>query len=306
MNKAICIVGPTASGKSDLADRVGLRLEVPVISVDAMQVYRGMDIGTAKVPVDERKVELCMVDVADVDENYSVQLFQNDARQIIDNLFAQNRPAVLCGGTGLYLNAVIDQMDFVAGNQMSPYRCELEDYLEDRGKDELYKLLARRDPASAELIHPNNTRRVIRALEMLHEGKSYADQHKGLYKRKPYYDAVIFGLNRSRENLYKRIDMRVDAMFDAGLVDEVQGLKDLGLLESLTSKQAIGYKEVLEALDGKISMDEARERIKINTRHYAKRQMTWFKKDERIHWINLDEVADDEAEQIVFDTLENS
>lgn len=306
MNKAICIVGPTASGKSDLADRVGLRLEVPVISVDAMQVYRGMDIGTAKVPVDQRKVELYMVDVADVDENYSVQLFQDDARKIIDDLFAQNRPAVLCGGTGLYLNAVIDEMDFVAGNQMSDYRCQLEDYLETKGKDELYKLLEDKDQASAALIHPNNTRRVIRALEMLHEGKSYAEQHKGLYKRTPHYDSIIFGLYRSRENLYKRIDMRVDQMFDMGLVDEVQGLKDRGLLESLTSKQAIGYKEVLEALDGKISMDEACERIKINTRHYAKRQMTWFKKDERIHWINLDEVSDTEAEKIVFDTLANS
>ena len=287
----VAIVGPTASGKSALAEAVACELQTSVISVDAMQVYRGMDIGTAKVPVAQRLCPLEMVDVADIDENYSVKLFQRDARRCIDVTLAKGLTPVLCGGTGLYLDAVIDDMRFPSGEIGGTRRKHYEALLEREGAAALYEQLRARDPKSAELIHPNNSRRVIRALELADEGTSYAEHHEGLLTRAHLYDARIWGVSLERELLYQRIDQRVDNMFAQGLVDEVRELRARGLAETRTASQAIGYKEVLEALDGHLTMDEARELIKRRTRHYAKRQLSWLRRDGRVRWVDANDRA---------------
>ncbi len=295
----ICIVGPTASGKSSLADRVALELGSPVISVDAMQIYRGMDIGTAKTPVDERRCPLLMVDVCDLGSDYSASLFQRDARACVDPVLADGRAAVLCGGTGLYLDATIDEMDFPRGQVGGETRRPYEEIADKRGPSALHAILAERDPKSAELIHPNNVRRVVRALELLDEGRSYAVQHEGLKSRNPHYESVIWGITMDRARLYARIDQRVDAMFEAGLVGEVEALRTEGLEDASTARQAIGYKEVLEALRGEISMDEARELVKVRSRRYAKRQLSWLRRDGRTRWLDYDSISEDQALEVI-------
>lgn len=299
----VCVVGPTASGKSALAELVAERLGSAVVSMDAMQVYRGMDVGTAKTPVAERRTPLLMVDVADVDEDYSVRRFQGEARACVDALLGQQRTPVLCGGTGLYLNAVIDEMDFPAGERGGGRRDAYEAIAHERGAEALHDLLSERDPRSAELIHPNNVRRVVRALEMLDEGVSYATQHEGLHERRPHYDARVWGLSMSRERLYERIDSRVDAMVAAGLFEEVRRLASAGLAMDSTAGQAIGYKEVLDALAGRCTEGEAVELVKRRTRRYAKRQLSWFRHDARVRWIDLDETDLEEAAGLVCSDL---
>ena len=300
----VCIVGPTASGKSSLAERLAVTLGSAVVSVDAMQVYRGMDIGTAKTPVDERACELMMVDVCDVGDDYSVRLFQRDARACVDALLACERTPVLCGGTGLYLDAVIDEMEFPAGQTGSETRERYEAIARDEGALALHELLRGRDPKSADLIHPNNVRRVVRALEMLDEGVSYAAKHEGLRARRPHYDALLFGITMDRERLYKRIDARVDAMVEAGLVDEVRALAEGGLAETLTAMQAIGYKEVVAYLDGALTLDEAIDEVKRRSRRYAKRQLSWLRRDGRVRWLDYDRLDEDEAARIVLAALD--
>ncbi len=302
-DQLIAIVGPTASGKSALAELVAQELVTSVVSVDAMQVYRGMDVGTAKTPPESRSCPLLMVDVASPAQNYSVRLFQRDARACVDGLLNEGKVPVLCGGTGLYLNAVIDEMDFPAGEVGDERRSSYEAYAEEHGAVALHGLLAERDPASAELIHPNNVRRVVRALEMLDEGTSYADQHQGLHQRKSHYRAQIWGLTMGREKLYARIDGRVDQMVEAGLVDEVRRLRDAGLTSDSTAGQAIGYKEVLDALEGSCTVEEAIELVKVRTRRYAKRQLSWFRHDGRVRWIDLDETSLGEACELVTRTF---
>lgn len=299
LGRVVAIVGPTASGKSALAELVALRLGSSVVSVDAMQVYRGMDVGTAKTPVEDRRCPLLMVDVCSPLENYSVSLFQRDARRVVDALIAEGTTPVLCGGTGLYLNAVIDEMEFPSGETGGEARAAYERVAEERGPAALHALLAERDPRSAELIHPNNVRRVVRALEMLDEGVSYASHHEGLHARLPHYDAVIWGLTMSRGRLYERIDARVDEMMAGGLVEEVSRLAAEGLGPNVTAGQAIGYKEVLEALSGRVSLSEAVAQVKARTRRYAKRQLSWFRNDGRVRWLDLDETSPEDAVELV-------
>ena len=299
----ICIVGPTASGKSALADLVASELGSPVISVDAMQVYRGMDVGTAKTPVSERRVPLLMVDVADPCEDYSVRLFRDEARRCVDGVLSSGRIPVLCGGTGLYLNAVIDEMEFPSGERGDERREHYERLASELGAEGLHALLAERDPESAEIIHPHNVRRVVRALEMLDEGSSYARHHEGLHQRAAHYDAMIWGLTMGRERLYARIDSRVDKMMEDGLLDEVKGLAARGLTVDSTAGQAIGYKELLEALEGRSSLEEAVELIKRRSRRYAKRQLSWFRHDGRVRWIDLDATTLEEARDQILGSL---
>ncbi len=300
----ICIAGPTASGKSSLAEAVALRLGTDVISVDSMQVYKGMDIGTAKTPVSERRVPLQMVDVADVDQDYSVSMFQRQTRELVDARLACGQVPVLCGGTGLYLDSVIDEMDFPAGQTHGGARERYEAIAREEGVEALWRLLLERDEKSAQEIHPNNVRRVVRALEMLDGGVSYAKIHEGLKQRVSHYDARIWGITMDRARLYERINLRVDLMLEQGLVDEVKGLVARGYGDDLTARQAIGYKEILEYLDGSISLDEAVELIKQRSRRYAKRQLSWLRRDGRVRWLNYDEIGSDEAvELIVADAL---
>jgi tRNA dimethylallyltransferase len=300
-DRVLCIVGPTASGKSALADELACRLATSVISVDAMQVYRGMDIGTAKTPVSERRRPLLMVDVADIGDAYSAQLFQEEVRSCIDSLCSEGKLPILCGGTGLYLDATIDDMVFPKGDTSSETRKRYEKMAEDEGNEAIYALLGSRDPASAELIHPNNVRRVIRALELLDEGKSYAVQHAGLHERAPWYNASIWGIAMDRERLYRRISVRVDQMLQDGLVDEVEGLVAAGFRDTLTAMQAIGYKEIVDCLEGSCTLPEATEEIKKRTRRYAKRQLSWFKRDGRVKWLDLDQMDTNGAADMIME-----
>lgn len=283
----LCIVGPTASGKSAVAERVADLVSGEVVSIDAMQVYIGMDIGTAKTPPREHGRTVHMVDICPVTEDYSAERFQADARSCIDGLCAAGIVPVLCGGTGLYLDAVIDEMDFAPGRRGDARRRAYEELARREGAGSVHGLLAERDPESAAAIHPHNTRRVIRALELCDEGKSYADSLGTLHTRPPHYRALIFGLDMPRALLYERIDRRVDEMFSQGLVEEVSRLREQGLSAATTAGQAIGYKELLGALDGPITLDEARSAIKSATRRYAKRQISWFKHDGRVRWIDM-------------------
>ncbi len=299
----ICIAGPTASGKSSLADALALKLGSDVISVDSMQVYRGMDIGTAKTPVVMRPVPLQMVDVADIGEDYSVAMFQVQARELIDARLQQGSVPVLCGGTGLYLDAVIDEMDFPCGQTHGGTRSVYERLAAERGPESLWGLLNERDPKSASEIHPNNVRRVVRALELHDEGVSYAENHEGLKSHKPHYDARIWGITMDRERLYERINRRVDLMLEQGLVDEVKGLVERGYGQDLTARQAIGYKEVLDYLSGGTSLGEAVELIKRRSRRYAKRQLSWLRRDGRVRWLDYDLLGQDEALNLILEDL---
>lgn len=285
--EAVCVVGPTASGKSALADALARRLRTSVISVDAMQVYRGMDVGTAKVPVRERSVPLEMVDVCEVFEPYSVERFQAAARRCVDRELSLGRVAVLCGGTGLYLDAVIDEMEFPSGELGGESRARWEAEADRLGPEGLHALLERLDPESARLIHPNNVRRCVRALEMLDEGTSYARQHEGLLRRRPHYRAALYAPLVPRELLYARIDRRVGRMYEEGLLDEVRGLRERGLESSPTASQAIGYREALDVLDGRLDREEAIERTRARTRRYAKRQLNWLRRDGRVRWLDV-------------------
>lgn len=299
----IAVVGPTASGKSSVADLVAEALGSEVVSADAMQVYRGMDIGTAKTPVSERRVPLLLVDVADPTEPYSAALYQRDSRREIDRLRAEGRVPVLCGGTGLYVRAALDEMEFPRGEIDGVARQRYQDLAGKLGPEGVHALLTERDPESAALIHPHNVRRVMRALEMLDEGVSYARQSAGFSKPREHYPSLQFALTMDRARLYARIDARVDAMMRAGLLDEVRGLMDAGAADALTSRQAIGYKELIDALEGRCTIGEAVDLIKLRSRRYAKRQLSWFRRDPRITWLDMDVLDAGGAARLIVDAL---
>lgn len=292
--QVISVVGPTASGKSALADSLCVALGGEVVSADSMQVYRGMDIGTAKTPLDERRVPLHCIDLVDIGQPYSAALFAEDAHACIDGLLARGKVPVVCGGTGLYVRAALEDMGFPEGEQVdNPVRARYEALASKVGNDGFHALLAVQDPASAALIHPNNVRRVVRAFELLEQGSSYAVEHETLQRRQDRHTTLHIGLTMPRDMLYERINARVDKMMELGLVDEVRGLMDEGLADALTSKQAIGYKEIIAALKGEISMADAVEDIKRSSRRYAKRQYTWFNADKRIHWFDISALSFD-------------
>ncbi|MBR2834485.1 MAG: tRNA (adenosine(37)-N6)-dimethylallyltransferase MiaA [Coriobacteriales bacterium] len=289
--QVVAIVGPTASGKSSLSNDLAALLESCVVSTDAMQVYKGMDIGTAKEPLEARKVPLLCVDLVDPTVAYSVALFAQEARSHIDSYISRQKIPVVCGGTGLYVRAALEEMDFPKGEQQSDQRIRLEELAQKLGPEAFHKLLQEQDPASAELIHPNNVRRVVRAFELLEQGSSYALEHETLHACKDRHITKRIGLMVNRDILYERINKRVDTMIEQGLVQEVESLYEQNLLTSQTASQAIGYKEIIDVLEGRETLENAIELIKRSTRRYAKRQMTWFKLDQRIIWLdanNLD------------------
>lgn len=303
--KAIAVVGPTAVGKSDIADSLANQLGSEVLSCDAMQVYRGMDIGTAKMAPAECSAPLRLVDIIDAGTPYSAALYQRDARQLADKLIADGKTPVFCGGTGLYLKAALDDMDFPTGELEDERRLRYQQLAQKLGDEGIHALLAERDPASAAVIHPHNVRRTIRALEMLDDGISYAEQKAGFSEPHEHIHALWIGLTMDRKRLYNRINRRVDLMFEQGLVSEVKGLMAAGLADALTSTQAIGYKEVIDALEGKISMEEARDLIKMRSRRYAKRQLSWFKRDDRVIWFDLDATDRDDVIQSILGRLDS-
>jgi tRNA dimethylallyltransferase len=260
-----------------------------------MQVYKGMDIGTAKVPLAQRRVAYHCIDLVAPGEEFNAFQYQKAARLALEDMYARGRQPILCGGTGLYIRAALE--DFIGEGESSPTspraerRQRLNALADALGPEAFHARLAAADPESAALIHPHNTRRVIRAFEWLEEGSSYAQQAAGFATHTMVYPAVYLGLDMPREQLYARIDARVREMMARGLLDEVRSLVREGYGQALTAQQALGYKELMAVVsddaDGEdASLEVARAQIQQATRHYAKRQLSWFKRDERIHWLD--------------------
>lgn len=296
----LILTGPTAVGKTALSIELAKILGGEIISADSMQIYRKMDIGSAKISQEEMdSVVHHMIDVVDPDEDFSVADFHDMASQIISDIHKRGKLAIVTGGTGLYLNSLVYDMDFGGTNSDPSIRKDLEEILNDKGKDYLYRLLQDLSPEAAKRIHPNNTKRVIRAIEVYKTGGDMGDFSNDL-KYNPKFDAKIIVLNRDRSILYDRINQRVDMMFGMGLLDEVKGLHQMGYTSQMQSMKGIGYKEVLEYFDGKMTLEESIDILKQGTRRYAKRQITWFKRYENALWLDLDKVTelDDQIEAI--------
>ncbi len=285
----LAIVGPTATGKTAVGVQLALKLKGEVVSADSMLVYQGMDIGTAKPTKDEMQgVPHHMIDIVKPDEDYSVARYQKEAEQVIASLHQKNKLPILVGGTGLYIRAVIDEYDFAAPGEDGELRKTLYQQAQLKGNEWLHSKLAEVDPPAAEKIHPNNVRRVIRALEVYKlTGRRISSMQRASYRTNAKYQLAIFGLTMQRNLLYRRIEQRVDQMIAAGLVEEVKSLLDKGIKRSMTAMQGLGYKEIAAYLAGEISLEEAIELIKRDTRRFAKRQITWFKRDPRIHWLDV-------------------
>jgi tRNA dimethylallyltransferase len=296
----VAVVGPTGVGKTALGEDLAVRLRGEIVTADSMQVYRGMDIGTTKLPVRERRVPHHCIDVADPGDHYSVALYQQEARAAIDGVLARKAVPVIVGGSGLYVRAALDDMVFPSGHPASPTRERYEQLAAQLGPEGLHAYLAERDPEAASLIHRNNTRRVLRALEMLEDdGVSYAEQHALLAERRSVYRATYVGLQMERPALYARIDARVESMLASGLLAEVERLLAAGYRHALTAAQAIGYKELVPVVEGQARLDEAAETIKQATRRYAKRQLTWFRADPRVQWLDVTGLSPAEASDAV-------
>ena len=285
----LCIVGPTASGKTALAQQIALHYDGEVVGADSMQVYRGMDIGTGKISPSEQLVTHHCIDIVNPGEPFSAALFQTYARNSFADIESRGKRSVLCGGTGFYVRAAIDAYEFPKGDQVgNETRDRYNEFVRKRGTGELWALLNERDPESAAIIPENDTKRIVRAFELLDSDTSYAEQKEKLARIPQLYPAVFIGLSVTPAILAERIGLRVDKMVEEGLVEEVQSLLDSGFRKGITAPQAIGYKEIVTYLDGDCTLVEALDAIKLATRRYAKRQRTWFRKDTRIRWIDAD------------------
>ena len=303
----ICIVGPTASGKTDVAQEVALRIGGEVVSADSMQIYKGMDIGTGKIPVADRKVPHHGFDLVNPGDPYSAALFQSFARKAFAEIDSRGNFSILAGGTGLYVRAAIDAYDFPKGEQVeNPVRAKYNAYAEEHGALALWELLKEVDPQSAAVLHYNNVRRVIRAFELIDEGTTYAKQLSNLAELPQLVPAIFFGLQVEPDILRARIDLRVERMIEAGLIGEVKSLLEQGFREGVTAPQAIGYKEIVLALEGTVTLADAVEQIKNATRRYAKRQRTWFRKDTRINWVDATSGDTSLAADIICESLLSS
>lgn len=299
-NRIIAVVGPTASGKTDVAQCIAELIDGEVVSADSMQIYRGMNIGTSKIPASERRVPHHCIDLANPGQPFSAALFQQAARTAFADIESRGKRIVLCGGTGFYVRAALDDYRFPSGEQVgNEVRDRWTEYARARGNHALWAELEQVDPESAALIPENDVKRVVRAFELLDAGTSYARQKEHLEHIAQWAPASLYGLKVDPERLRARIDARVDAMVEAGLVEEVESLLDAGLRAAITAREAIGYKEIVEAIEGRCTFDEAIEAIKLATKRYAKRQRTWFRNDDRVVWIDADErSAEDIAQNI--------
>lgn len=292
----IILTGPTAVGKTALSIQLAKAIGGEIISADSMQVYQYMDIGSAKIRRDEMDgVPHYLVDVLMPEEEFHVVRFQEMAKKAMEKIYANNHIPVVVGGTGFYIQALLYDIDFTESDSDASYRSELECYANEHGVNALHEKLRAIDPESADSIHANNVKRVIRALEYYHLTGEKISVHNAREREKESpYDYRYFVLNDKRDHLYRRIDLRVDQMMEEGLLQEVKRLKEMGYHRGMVSMQGLGYKEILSYLDGEISLDEAVYEIKRDTRHFAKRQITWFKRERNVIWVNKDEYGYDE------------
>jgi tRNA dimethylallyltransferase len=286
----IIIAGPTACGKTAVSVELAKEINGEIISADSMQVYKDMNIGTAKVlPSETQGIKHYWIDELYPDEDFSVAVFKNKTKSYINEIYSKGKLPIMVGGTGFYINAVVYDTDFSEECTNNAIRDKLEDYLMEYGKVALYERLKDIDPEACETIHINNTKRVIRAIEYYEmTGERISVHNKREKERSPYYDTRMFILSMDRALLYERIDKRIDIMLEQGLVSEVEQLYSK-YDRSLVSMQGLGYKEIISYLEGECSLDEAVYVLKRDTRHFAKRQLTWFKHQCNGVWINVDE-----------------
>lgn len=292
----VVLTGPTAVGKTKASIGLAKAIGGEIISADSMQIYRHMDIGSAKIMPEEMEgVPHYLIDELEPSEEFHVVRFQQMAKEAMKKIYSHGNIPIIVGGTGFYIQALLYDIDFTETREEDGYRRELEAYADSKGAAYLHDMLRRVDPKAAEEIHANNVKRVIRALEYYHQtGKRISEHNETERKKQSPYQFVYFVLNDDRKNLYQRIDMRVDQMIQQGLVAEVRHLREMGCTRDMVSMQGLGYKEILAYLDGECTLEEAVYIIKRDTRHFAKRQITWFKRERQVTWIEKDQYAYDE------------
>jgi len=296
----LIILGPTAVGKSDVAINVAKKIDGEIISADSMQIYKYMDIGTAKVKPEEMEgIPHYLIDVVYPDEEFTVADFKNHAEYYINRINNMGKIPIVVGGTGLYINSLVYELKFTKVKSNKDFRMKYNEIADKYGDEFIYDELCKIDKKTAEKISPRDRKRIIRALEIYYEtGKPMSFFNEDFRRKKEKYNLVMIGLNTDRNLLYSRIEKRVDKMIENGLIDEVRKLLDMGYDKNLPSLQAIGYKEIISYIDGELKLEEAIDLLKRNTRRFAKRQLTWFRRDDRIMWIdikgfnNVDEIGD--------------
>lgn len=302
-DKILVLAGPTAVGKTELSIKLAKALNGEIVSTDSMQIYKYMDIGSAKVTKEEMNgVTHHMIDVVNPDVPFSVADFKEWAEGAVQDILRRGKLPILAGGTGLYINALTCNMNFTEADKDESYRQELQELVEERGKEYIHSLLREVDPKSADEIHCNNVKRVIRALEVYKDtGKPFSSYNLGEDMYESKYDVRYFVLTRDREELYNRINMRVDIMLNKGLIDECEQLKKMGYDADMQSMQGIGYKEVLYYLNGDITLEKAIDMIKQGSRNYAKRQLTWFRRDKRATMLDRSILSEEEIFNVIID-----
>ena len=301
----IVLTGPTAVGKTALSVRLAKALDAEIISADSMQVYRGMDIGSAKIRKEEMDgVRHHLIDVLDPEDEFNVVLFQKLAKEAIRDITGRGKIPILAGGTGFYIQAVLYDIDFTETDEDTSYRTYLEEMAQREGNEVLHRMLEERDPKAAQAIHANNVKRVIRALEFFEQtGEKISEHNEEQQEKESAYNSCYFVLTDDRARMYERIDHRVDIMLEEGLVEEVKRLKEQGCDRNLVSMQGLGYKEILAYLEGEHDLDRAVYLIKRDTRHFAKRQLTWFKREKNVIWVDRRNFMDEnEILQFLIDT----
>ena len=294
-NPMIILTGPTAVGKTDLSIQLAKAMNGEIISADSMQVYRHMDIGSAKVTPEEMDgVPHHLIDVLEPEEEFNVVVFQKLAKEALTGIYERGHIPIIVGGTGFYIQALLYDIDFTENDGDTAIRRELEKLAQTQGAGCLHQMLQEIDPESAAAIHQNNVKRVIRAIEFYRQtGKKISLHNEQEREKQSPYQFLYYVLDTDRKILYERIDRRVDLMMEHGLVDEVKHLADMGCTRDMVSMQGLGYKEILDYLSGEIPLEEAVYILKRDTRHFAKRQITWFKRERDVRWLELEQFQND-------------
>ncbi|MBQ6814383.1 MAG: tRNA (adenosine(37)-N6)-dimethylallyltransferase MiaA [Lachnospiraceae bacterium] len=291
----IVLTGPTAVGKTDLSIKLAKAIDGQIISADSIQVYKHMDIGSAKVTKEEMDgVKHYLIDVLEPTDEFNIYVFKKLALEALNEIYENGKIPIIAGGTGFYIQSLLYDIQFTEEENDKAYRNELTEKAKNEGVSAIHNMLKEVDPKSAEDIHENNLKRVIRALEYYHEtGKLMSEHNEEQRQNESPYNFRYYVLNMERDKLYERINMRVDIMMENGLVSEIKKLKDMGYSKDLVSMQGIGYKEIREYVDKECTLEEAVDTLKKNTRHFAKRQLTWFKREKEVVWLNYEDFSYD-------------
>lgn len=299
-NPLIILTGPTAAGKTKLSIELAKSINGEILSADSMQVYRHMDIGSAKIrPEEMQGVRHYLVDILEPTEDFNIVLFQKFAKQAIAEIYERGKIPIIVGGTGFYIQSVLYDIDFQESEEDTVLRAELEQLVHEKGAEYLHNMLSEIDAKAAQEIHANNVKRVIRAIEFYRQtGQKISEHNETEREKKSAYDSRYFVLTDKREKLYEKIDQRVDSMIEEGLVDEVKRLVGMGCRRESTAMQGLGYKEIISYLAGEITLDEAVYIIKRDTRHFAKRQLTWFRRERDVIWVEKDQFAYDDEKML--------